>query len=98
MLRLSRNVCIDTLGRQKARPRATGVVIEETVQVPSAAPTPEEAATARSARDLAVSRSRISGERDCSPRVMDTQVDSFFGWYQQAATSLAVSFPGNPAG
>ena len=43
-----------------------------------------------------VSRPRTSGERVCSPRAMDTQVDSFFGSPRQAATILAVSFPGEP--
>ena len=52
MLRLSRNVCIDTLRRQKARPRASDVVIDETVQIASTAPTPEQTSAARSARDL----------------------------------------------
>lgn len=52
MLRLSRNACIDALRRRKARPPAADVVIEETVQVASTAPTPEEASVARSARDL----------------------------------------------
>jgi RNA polymerase sigma-70 factor, ECF subfamily len=52
MLRLSRNVCIDSLRRQKARPRAADVVIDETVQIASTAPTPEQTSAARSARDL----------------------------------------------
>ncbi|MEK7282477.1 MAG: sigma-70 family RNA polymerase sigma factor, partial [Acidobacteriota bacterium] len=52
MLRLSRNICIDALRRRKARPRAADVVIDETVQVASTAPTPEETSVARSARDL----------------------------------------------
>ncbi len=52
LLRLSRNVCIDALRRQKARPRTTDDVIDETVQPASAAPTPEETSAARSARDL----------------------------------------------
>lgn len=52
MLRLSRNACIDALRRRKARPQAADVVIDETVQLPSTAPTPEEAFVARSAREL----------------------------------------------
>ena len=52
MLRLSRNVCIDALRRRKARPPAADVVIEETVQLRSNAPTPEEASLAGSAREL----------------------------------------------
>ena len=52
ILRVSRNVCIDALRRQKARPRATDVLSEETVQVASAGPTPEETTASGSARDL----------------------------------------------
>jgi len=52
ILRLSRNVCIDALRRQKARPRATDLLSEETVQVASEGPTPEETTASRSARDL----------------------------------------------
>jgi RNA polymerase sigma-70 factor (ECF subfamily) len=52
VLRLSRNVCIDALRRQKTCPRATDDVTEETVQIASAAPTPEAACAARSAGDL----------------------------------------------
>ncbi len=52
LLRLSRNVCIDALRRQKARPRASDDMIDETVQIASPAPTPEEDSAARSARDL----------------------------------------------
>ena len=50
MLRLSRNICIDTLRRRKARPRATEDVFDETVRVASTAP--REASAAHSARDL----------------------------------------------
>jgi len=52
VLRLSRNICIDTLRRQKARPRATEADVDPTAQLASPARTPEEASAARSARDL----------------------------------------------
>jgi RNA polymerase sigma-70 factor, ECF subfamily len=52
LLRLSRNVCIDALRRRKARPPAADVVLDETVQLASSGPTPEESTTSRSARDL----------------------------------------------
>ncbi len=52
LMRLSRNVCIDALRRRKARPRAEDVVIDETVQIASTSPTPEENSASRSARDL----------------------------------------------
>ena len=52
MLRLSRNVCIDSLRRRKSRPQAADVVNEETAPFASTAPTPEDDSEARSARGL----------------------------------------------
>jgi len=52
MLKLARNACIDALRRQKARPPAADVVIEEATPIASEAPTPEENSAARSASDL----------------------------------------------
>lgn len=52
LLRLSRNVCIDHLRRQKARPRATDPVDDDAVPIVSHRPTPEEATVAGSARAL----------------------------------------------
>jgi RNA polymerase sigma-70 factor (ECF subfamily) len=52
MLRLARNVCIDGLRRQKARPPASDVTVEEAIQIPASDPTPEESSSARSSRRL----------------------------------------------
>ena len=52
LLRLSRNVCIDTLRRQKVRPRPTEDVTDETRPIASTAPTPEGAYAVSAARDL----------------------------------------------
>jgi RNA polymerase sigma-70 factor (ECF subfamily) len=52
MLRLARNVCIDALRRRKSRPPASDWTIEESVQVASPSPTPEEASSTRSRQRL----------------------------------------------
>ena len=52
MLRLARNVCIDSLRRRKARPPASSETEDETLRVTAKGPTPEDTASARSTRQL----------------------------------------------
>ena len=52
MLRLARNACIDALRKQKARPPAFDVAIDDAVQLAASGPSPEETSSAQSSRDL----------------------------------------------
>ena len=52
MLRLARNVCIDSLRRRKARPPASSETEDDALHMVAVGPTPEDAASARSTRQL----------------------------------------------
>jgi RNA polymerase sigma-70 factor (ECF subfamily) len=52
MLRLARNICIDALRRQKSRPPAEDVAIEEGAEIPVSVSTPEEMSDTKSRERL----------------------------------------------
>ncbi len=52
LLRLARNACIDALRRQKARPPATDIAVEDAAYLAAAGPSPEDVSETRSSSEL----------------------------------------------
>ena len=52
LLRLARNACIDALRRQKSRPPATDIAVEDAAYLAAAGPSPEDVSESRSSSEL----------------------------------------------